>query len=73
MPAEVTLRTQDGKDIDAALGLPTAHTPAFAPDGSKVCLIGSHDLWTVDVESEALARYDLLVAEAPVPWQSPTS
>jgi len=117
VPTEVTLRTQNGKDIDAALGLETAYTPAFSPDGSKVCLIGSRefqgetavwvfdadgrncteivatrgltptypvfspdgtrvafrnwalgDLWTVDLESEALTRYDLSVAEAPIAW-----
>jgi hypothetical protein len=55
--------------IEATQGL-TPTYPAFSPDGQRIAFrdwaLG--DIWTVDVGSGALTRYDLAAAEAAIAW-----
>jgi hypothetical protein len=43
VPAKVIMRTPDS-ETDLALGLATAYSPVFSPEGDKVCLVGSQAL-----------------------------
>jgi hypothetical protein len=62
-PVKAFIRTQEG-ETQLPLGLATAYSPVFSPDGSKVCFVGSEEavgetsLWIYDRRTEECTQLE---------------
>ncbi len=69
-PVKAFLRTQEG-ETQLPLGLATAYSPVFSPDGSKICFVGSKEaagetsLWIYDLQTDECTKLEATEGLAP--------